>query len=167
MMKQRQKGKKRKTDKNKKLGKKRHNKNNPKGQNNKMHRKGRGNAKKKNGAGRRQKRNGDDEDDEYDEYSYSYENSYSQEPEEYPDSYESSYSQETDGFSGSEERLSEFNVERNQQCLKDKERLIGEKGLVLGWGKDEGEDGELEKSDVLREVKMTVISTSECMKAFK
>ena len=51
--------------------------------------------------------------------------------------------------------------------MKDKERLIGEKGLVLGWGKDEGEDGELEKSDVLREVKMTVISTSECMKAFK
>ena len=47
--------------------------------------------------------------------------------------------------------------------MKNVERLNGKKGLILGWGKDDYG----EKSDVLMEVKMTVISRKECMRVFK
>ena len=64
-----------------------------------------------------------------------------------------------DGASGSGQ---DGNLERNRECLDDNERLNGQKGLILGWGKND----EHEKSAVLREVNVTVISRKECIRVF-
>ena len=56
-------------------------------------------------------------------------------------------------------------LEVNRECLEPESdvRLIGKKGLILGWGKNDDD----EKSNDLNEVELTVISNSACRKAFK
>merc|ERR1711874_567200 len=54
-------------------------------------------------------------------------------------------------------------LETDRECLDNDERLEGKKGLILGWGKSNND----KKSDDLREVKLTVISNSDCMDAFQ
>ena len=124
----------------------------------------------------REKRDGDDSYEEYE---------YEEYDEEYDDEYDDDYDDDIDGSgSGSgdddsslyddfgdqddeEEECPEEDsvLEVNRECLEEDGdgRLNDKKGLILGWGKNDDD----KKSDDLREVKLTVISNSKCMKAFR
>ena len=124
------------------------------------------NAKKS----RRRRRNGSKEDDEY----------YADDASGSGDDYEPSGDELYTNFGGRDDSSEESRsgkhddkecpekkkvLEVNRECLEPESdvRLIGKKGLILGWGKNDDD----EKSNDLNEVELTVISNSACRKAFK
>merc|ERR1719397_715257 len=97
----------------------------------------------------------EDEYDEYDEYD-DYDSS--------EDLYDAFGEEESDEEEEEDcGKKKEIELPRNRECLSNQKRLDGERGLILGWGKDDDD----EKSDVLREVKLTVISNQKCMETFE